>query len=79
MNIFETRARTRKIRRLCRVIRQGNRELILGSIRPTDQLSAWAAGATYQMRCIVAELAEVRIPSLTTWNRVVIALRVYKT
>ena len=68
-NQFERRARTRKVRLICRVLRlasagrQGNEGLRLSAERMTTE-----------DREMVARLAGVNSPSTTTWANVVRAL-----
>jgi hypothetical protein len=72
-NPHERRARTRKVRRLCRVVRS------VGSLRFTPfELAYWVKRAGPDVRAAIAHRAGVASPSDETWARVVTALGRYR-
>ncbi len=73
MNPHEKRNRTKKVRRLCRTVRNLGR----GCAEP-HQLAHWIERAGFEVLGSVAVMAKVNPPSAQTWARVVVSLRVYK-
>ena len=72
-NHFEKRARTRKVRRICKAIREANSYGWKG-----HQLALFAIRLTVPQWMDVALVAGTRLPSPATIIRVVRALRVYQ-
>ncbi len=74
MNPYEKKARTKKVRRICRAVRN------LGASIHSEpwQLAYWIDRADKDVRASVVQLAKVKTPSPETWRRVIVALRVYK-
>lgn len=79
-NSFETRKRTRKVRRLCKAARELGQRMgeEKGIIVNGHILARWLEGATLTDWYKLAEVARVRYPSRFTRARVVTALRKYE-
>lgn len=69
-NPYEARARTRKVRAICKALRSE-----AGGRFSADQLATIAANMTAAERQVIADVAGTHAPSDRTWAAVVKALR----